>query len=82
MYLVSGGMRIMIDPIAEILNIPLENIRAQTLFFDEQGNYKSFCPDEPTCRAGGKKSGRKTLKVEKGLLLISKYFTSVMLTKL
>jgi len=27
-YLVSGGMRIMIDPVAEILNIPLDNIRA------------------------------------------------------
>ena len=61
----------MIDPIAEILNIPLENIRAQTLFFDEQGNYKSFCPDEPTCRAGGKEVALSQIRKLKGYKTIA-----------
>ena len=54
-YLVSGGMRIMINPIATMLNIPLNNVRAQTLYFNERGNYTGFDTSEPTCRAMGKK---------------------------
>ena len=70
-YLVSGGMRIMIDPVAEILNIPLDNIRAQTLFFDEQGNYNGFCTEEPTCRAGGKEVALSEIRKEKGYKTIA-----------
>lgn len=33
-YLVSGGFRPIINPIAEILNIPLENVYANTILHD------------------------------------------------
>lgn len=33
-YLVSGGFRAIINPIAEILKIPLENVYANTILYD------------------------------------------------
>jgi len=53
-YLVSGGFRIMIEPLAEILNIPKTNIVANTIFFDEEGKYKGFDAEEPTSQDMGK----------------------------
>ena len=53
-YLVSGGFRIMIEPVAEILNIPVTNIVANTIRFDKDGKYVDFDPDEPTSQDMGK----------------------------
>mmetsp|Transcript_27298 Transcript_27298/g.76211 ORF Transcript_27298/g.76211 Transcript_27298/m.76211 type:complete len:224 (-) Transcript_27298:167-838(-) len=54
-YLVSGGFEEMIRPVAEKLGIPTENIRANTILFNQDGSYKSFDADRPTSRTGGKK---------------------------
>ena len=61
-FLVSGGFRQMINPVAEILNIPIENIFANNLIFDELGNYSSFDCTEPTSRSGGKPTVIQNLK--------------------
>jgi phosphoserine phosphatase len=54
-YLVSGGFRQMIHPVARVLNIPLERVYANNLLFDEKtGAYLGFDANEPTSRAGGK----------------------------
>jgi len=54
-YLVSGGFRQMIHPIARVLNIPIERVYANNLLFDEKtGEYRGFDVNEPTSRAGGK----------------------------
>jgi phosphoserine phosphatase len=54
-WLVSGGFRIMIEPVAEQLNIPLDRIIANTLrFHSETGEYIDFDPDEPTSADMGK----------------------------
>lgn len=54
-YLVSGGFRQMIHPVAEVLNIPIERVYANNILFDETtGAYKGFDVNEPTSRAGGK----------------------------
>ena len=53
-YLVSGGFRQMINPIALKLKIPFENIYANNLLFDEDGNYNGFDTNEPTSKDGGK----------------------------
>jgi len=53
-YLVSGGFRIMIEPVAEILNIPKSNIVANTILFDDNGEYKDFDDQEPTSQDMGK----------------------------
>jgi phosphoserine phosphatase len=36
-YLVSGGFRRFIEPLAEILNIPRENVYANSIIFNEKG---------------------------------------------
>lgn len=53
-FLVSGGFRLMIEPVAEQLNIPLRNIYANTIFFDDAGKYAGFDAAELTSRDGGK----------------------------
>lgn len=56
-YLVSGGFRIMIEPVAKTLAISKTNIYANTIFFDDNtdhGEYTGFCRDEPTSADMGK----------------------------
>ncbi|GAB2289710.1 hypothetical protein Dimus_024019 [Dionaea muscipula] len=53
-YLVSGGFRQMINPVASILEIPFENIFANQLLFGNAGEFAGFDKDEPTSRSGGK----------------------------
>ncbi|KNA24817.1 hypothetical protein SOVF_012260 isoform A [Spinacia oleracea] len=53
-YLVSGGFRQMINPVASILEIPLKNIFANQLLFGDSGEFLGFDENEPTSRSGGK----------------------------
>ncbi|KAL7192254.1 hypothetical protein ACSBR2_024151 [Camellia fascicularis] len=53
-YLISGGFRQMINPVASILGIPPENIFANQLLFENCGKFLGFDANEPTSRSGGK----------------------------
>jgi phosphoserine phosphatase len=53
-YLISGGFRIMIEPVCKTLGISKDHLFANTLLFDEDGKYVSFDSSEPTSRSGGK----------------------------
>ncbi|KAL6183015.1 PREDICTED: phosphoserine phosphatase, chloroplastic [Fragaria vesca subsp. vesca] len=53
-YLVSGGFRQMIYPVALILGIPSENVFANQLLFGSNGEFIGFDENEPTSRSGGK----------------------------
>ncbi|XP_021633962.1 phosphoserine phosphatase, chloroplastic isoform X2 [Manihot esculenta] len=53
-YLISGGFRQMINPVASILGIPPENIFANQLLFGSSGEFLGFDANEPTSRSGGK----------------------------
>ncbi|XP_074317066.1 phosphoserine phosphatase, chloroplastic [Silene latifolia] len=53
-YLVSGGFRQMINPVASILEIPLENIFANQMLFGSSGELLGFDENEPTSKSGGK----------------------------
>jgi phosphoserine phosphatase len=53
-FLVSGGFRQMINPIAEKLGIPSHRVYANTLLFDDVGAYAGFDSSEFTSRDGGK----------------------------
>ncbi|GBP46494.1 Phosphoserine phosphatase [Eumeta japonica] len=53
-YLVSGGFRSLIEPVAAELNIPASNIFANRLKFYFNGEYAGFDDTEPTSRSGGK----------------------------
>ena len=65
-YLVSGGFRQMINPLAPVLGIPADRIFANNLLFAEDGTYKGFDATEPTSRAGGKAKVVKHLKDKHG----------------
>lgn len=49
-YLVSGGFRSMIEPIAHTLSIPETRVFANTILFHEDGTYMGFDTNEMTSR--------------------------------
>jgi len=54
-FLVSGGFRPIIEPVALSLSIPIEHIYANTLLFDNTtGEYIGFDENEYTCTSHGK----------------------------
>ncbi|XP_037302845.1 phosphoserine phosphatase-like [Manduca sexta] len=65
-YLVSGGFRSLIEPVAERLNIPPSNIYANRLKFYFNGDYAGFDENEPTSRSGGKGLVVRRLKEQLG----------------
>lgn len=65
-YLISGGFQAIIEPIAELLNIPKENIFANRITFSETGVYQGFDETCPTCETGGKPKVIHSLKHEHG----------------
>lgn len=65
-YFVSGGFRNMIEPIAASVNVPKENIYANTILFNDDGSYKGYLESEPTSRAGGKAKVVADLKAQHG----------------
>ncbi|GER46001.1 phosphoserine phosphatase [Striga asiatica] len=65
-FLVSGGFRQMINPVASILGIPLDNIYANQLLFASSGDYLGFDPNEHTSRSGGKATAVQQIRKTKG----------------
>lgn len=61
-WLVSGGFRIMIEPVAKTLNIPITNIVANHILFDGNGDYEGFDKNEPTSRDMGKPKALEQIK--------------------
>ena len=53
-FLVSGGFRQVIHPLADSLGIPLSNVFANTILFNPDGSYAGFDDKEFTCASGGK----------------------------
>ena len=65
-FLVSGGFRQMIEPVAAILNVPKTDIFANNLLFEADGNFAGHDEAEPTSRAGGKAKVVADLKAANG----------------
>ncbi|KAK9684492.1 hypothetical protein RND81_10G213800 [Saponaria officinalis] len=65
-YLVSGGFRQMINPVAAILEIPLENIFANQMLFGNSGEFLGFDENEPTSRSGGKPVAVQRIRKARG----------------
>ncbi|ERN05212.1 hypothetical protein AMTRI_Chr08g166540 [Amborella trichopoda] len=61
-YLVSGGFRQMINPVASALGIPPDNIYANQLLFGKSGEFVGFDTEEPTSRSGGKATAVELIK--------------------
>eukprot|EP00521_Asterionellopsis_glacialis_P015823 CAMPEP_0195303322 /NCGR_PEP_ID=MMETSP0707-20130614/32592_1 /TAXON_ID=33640 /ORGANISM="Asterionellopsis glacialis, Strain CCMP134" /LENGTH=248 /DNA_ID=CAMNT_0040366829 /DNA_START=161 /DNA_END=907 /DNA_ORIENTATION=- len=65
-YLVSGGFRIMIEPVAQAVCVAKTNIYANTILFDEDGKYAGFDANEPTSADMGKPKALTQIKEETG----------------
>jgi phosphoserine phosphatase len=66
-FLVSGGFRQIIHPLAESLQIPIAHVFANTLLFHpETGAFQGFDPEEFTSRSGGKAEAVVHIKKEWG----------------
>ncbi|KAK6250074.1 hypothetical protein QUC31_007549 [Theobroma cacao] len=65
-YLISGGFRQMINPVASILGIPQENIFANNLLFGSSGEFLGFDANEPTSRSGGKAAAVQQIRKAQG----------------
>lgn len=65
-YLVSGGFRSLIEPIASEVGVDLNNIFANRILFDAEGEYMGFDTDEPTSASGGKRVVMEELKQKHG----------------
>ncbi|KAM3703444.1 hypothetical protein ACB094_04G099700 [Castanea mollissima] len=65
-YLISGGFRQMINPVASILGIPPENIFANQLLFGSSGEFVGFDTNEPTSRSGGKATAVQQIRKAHG----------------
>ena len=67
-FLVSGGFRQIIHPLAKSLDIPLSHVFANTLLFNElDGSFWGFDAEEYTSRSGGKAEAVVHIKKEWGL---------------
>ena len=53
-YLITGGFTQMAEPVIKKLGIPRNQLIANTLLFDANGDYCGFDLDAPTARSGGK----------------------------
>ncbi|CAH1801987.1 unnamed protein product [Owenia fusiformis] len=53
-YLISGGFRELIEPVAKILNIPNDNLFCNRIKFYYDGDYAGFDEHQPTSESGGK----------------------------
>lgn len=61
-YLVSGGFRVMVEPVGALLGIPNDRIFANTIVFNPDGSYANFDRAEPTSRDGGKAAVFESLR--------------------
>lgn len=65
-YLITGGFHSIVDPVAKELNIPLKNVFANQLLFNEDGSYAGFDEEEMTSDSGGKGRAIEYLKKKYG----------------
>ncbi|KAL7471853.1 hypothetical protein ACHAXS_012158 [Conticribra weissflogii] len=65
-FLVSGGFRLMIEPVAEVLGVKRDHIYANTILFDDSGNYAGFDATEPTSADQGKPKALGMIKEKYG----------------
>eukprot|EP00798_Chlamydomonas_sp_ICE-L_P024585 gene24585-10198_t len=66
-FLVSGGFRQIIEPLAKKLDIPVSHVFANNILFDADGAYAGFDDKEFTCQSGGKPAAICHIKSAFGL---------------
>ncbi|KAI3685825.1 hypothetical protein L6452_35084 [Arctium lappa] len=70
-YLISGGFRQVINPVASILGVPTENIFANQLLFKTSDEFAGFDANEPTSRSEGKPTTIELLRKAHGYKIVA-----------
>lgn len=68
-HIISGGLLPAILPLAKLLNVPVENVHAVDMYFDENGEYTCYETDSPLAKNGGKAVIIKSLNA-KNLVMV------------
>lgn len=53
-HIISGGIRQAIEPMARLLNLPVDHVHAVDVFFNEDGSYRDYDRHSALAKAGGK----------------------------
>ena len=69
-YLVSGGFRQLIYPVADLVGVPHDHVYANNLLFNDDGSYAGFDDSELTAWSGGKSRVMEQLQTLHGDPLI------------
>jgi phosphoserine phosphatase len=68
-HIISGGLLPAILPLANLLNVPVENVHAVDVYFAENGDYLNYKTDSPLAKNGGKAQVVKSLNA-KNLVMV------------
>lgn len=69
-YIVSGGYKEAVLPLADFLRIPSQNVYANSLYFDEKGIYRGFDQNCPLWKRNGKTEVIKKLPLKRKSILV------------
>jgi phosphoserine phosphatase len=68
-YMISGGIRPALLPLAVLLGIPAQNVYAVDLFFDELDRYSGYDEKSPLVKNGGKAFVVQSLQAESVVMI-------------
>jgi len=54
LYIISGGLRQAILPLARVLGLPEAHVHAVDIYFNADGSYRDYDQESPLARSGGK----------------------------
>lgn len=74
-YIISGGFREYITPLAKQFGIRESHVLANSFIFDVEGNYLGIDETIPLCRKGGKVTAVESLKLNGDVIIIGDGYT-------
>jgi phosphoserine phosphatase len=69
-YIISGGLRQAILPLAKLLGLPDAHVFAVDIFFNSDGSYSHFDSTSPLAKSGGKAVALASLATQGSLVMI------------
>ena len=69
-YIISGGLRQAILPLANFLGLPESHVHAVDIYFNEDGSYLNYDLNSPLAKTGGKAVVVGTLKGQGSLVMV------------
>lgn len=80
-YIISGGFKEYIIPIAEKLGVPADHVLANEFVFDDKGNVKGFQHSNPLSQKGGKVKAVQSLRFPGNIIVVGDGYTDYEIKK-